>query len=49
MITLEACKSVEIKQNKLEGDVLGRNVKLISTAASEVKLDKKQGISVDKN
>jgi hypothetical protein len=48
MITLEACKKVEILGNKLEGDILGKNVKLISTPLLEVKLDKKQGITIEK-
>ncbi len=49
MITLEACKAVEIANNKLEGNVLGKNIKLISTPLSQLKFDKKQGILIDKN
>jgi Right handed beta helix region len=48
MITLEACKNIHITGNQLEGEVLGKNVQLISTAASELTLDKKQGITVNK-
>ncbi len=48
MITLEACKNIEIKKNKLIGDVLGKNVKLIAIKPIELKLDKKQGIMVEK-
>lgn len=48
MITLEACKKVEIMGNKLEEDILGKNIKLISTPLLEVKLDKKQGITIEK-
>jgi hypothetical protein len=44
MITVEACKNVEIKKNKLVGEVLGKNIKLIATKLIELKLDKKQGI-----
>jgi hypothetical protein len=47
MITLEACKKVEIKQNTLKGDVLGKNIQLISTAAKELKLGKKQGFRLN--
>ncbi|MBC7625682.1 right-handed parallel beta-helix repeat-containing protein [Ferruginibacter sp.] len=47
MITIEACKAVEIKQNKLQGDVLGKNVRLISTPAKELTLGKNQGITVE--
>jgi hypothetical protein len=48
MITLEACKNVEIKENKFIGDVLGKNIKLTDTAPSELVLDKKQGIDIIK-
>jgi hypothetical protein len=47
MITLEACKKVEIKRNKLVGDVLGKNIRLVSTKTSEIKLNRKQGIFID--
>ena len=49
MITLEACKKVTIMRNKLVGDVLGKNIKLIGTMATDLKLDKKQGMLVEKN
>ncbi len=45
MITLEACKNVIIKKNKLVGDVLGKNIKLLKTNSADLKLDKKQGIT----
>jgi pectate lyase len=48
MITLEGCKKVTIQKNKLLGEVLGRNVKLVSTLLEELKLGKKQGIVVEK-
>jgi hypothetical protein len=47
MITLEACKKVEIMRNKLEGQVLGKNVKLITTVPADLKLGKKQGIALE--
>lgn len=46
MITLEACKKIEVIGNKLDGDVLGRDIKLISTSLNEIKLDKKQDIRI---
>ncbi|MDB5279691.1 MAG: alpha,3-galactosidase [Ferruginibacter sp.] len=46
MITLEACKKIEIAGNKLEGDVLGKNIRLVGTPVSSVKLGKKQGIVI---
>jgi pectate lyase len=47
MITLEACKKVEIFRNKLNGAVLGKNIKMISTAPADLKLDKKQGLIIE--
>jgi hypothetical protein len=49
MISLEACKKITIAGNRLQGDVLGRNIYLQKTAASELILDKKQGIHLQKN
>lgn len=48
MISLEYCRKVEISKNKLEGDVLGRNIQLISTPSKEVKLVDQKGIKIDK-
>jgi hypothetical protein len=39
-ITLEACKSVVISNNKIEGDVLGRTVKIENMKPSDVKISK---------
>jgi hypothetical protein len=49
MITLEACKKVTILRNTLVGDVLGKNIKLVSTLPAELKLGKKQGIMIAEN
>jgi Right handed beta helix region len=46
MMTLEACKKVTILRNTLVGDVLGKNIKLIATLTTELKLGKKQGIII---
>ncbi len=46
MITLEACKKIQVTGNQLQGDVLGKNIQLISTPVSEVKLAKHQGIVI---
>ncbi len=48
MITLDGCKKIEVKGNKFIGDVLGRNINLISTLGKELKLGKKQGIAIEK-
>ena len=47
MITLEACKKIEVKDNKFIGKVLGKNIKLISTNTEDLKLDKRQGIFME--
>jgi pectate lyase len=47
MITLEACKKIEILGNKLNGDVLGKNIKLISTKPSDLKFGGEQGITIE--
>jgi hypothetical protein len=49
MITLEACKKVKITGNRLNGAVLGKNVKLVATSPTELELDEKQGIQVEEN
>jgi hypothetical protein len=47
MITLDACKQVEIRRNTLNGAVLGKNIKMMATVPADVKLDKKQGIAAE--
>ncbi len=42
MFTFEYCKKVEITNNSMKGDVLGKNIQLVSTSKKEIKLDKKQ-------
>lgn len=44
----EFCKAIKIKDNTMEGDILGRNIKLVSTSMQELLLGKKQGFSVEK-
>jgi hypothetical protein len=46
---LEACKKVTVLRNTLMGDVLGKNIKLISTLPAELKLGKKQKIVIAEN
>jgi hypothetical protein len=40
MISLEGCKKVEILDNLLIGDVLGKNILLKGTAIKELRSDK---------
>jgi len=42
MFSFEYCKKVEMANNSLQGDVLGKNIKLVSTPKPEVNVDKKQ-------
>ena len=44
MFSFEYCKKVEMANNSLQGDVLGKNIKLVSTPKPEVNVDKKQHI-----
>jgi len=46
--TLEDCLNVTIAGNKMEGDVLGKNIRLINTPLKQVKLDKSLGLIIDK-
>jgi hypothetical protein len=45
---LEGCKKITVLRNQFFGDVLGRNIKLISTVPGDLKLGKVQGIVVEK-
>ena len=47
MITLQACTHVTITGNQIGTDVLGKNIMLVDTPVTEVKLDKKQRIVVE--
>ena len=47
MFTFDACKKVEIYGNKLEGDILGKNIMMNSMKRSDLKIDKKQGIIIE--
>lgn len=49
MITLEACKKIEVKGNKFIGEVLGKNIKLISTNTADLKMDKRQAILIEES
>jgi hypothetical protein len=42
--TFEDCLNVRIGGNTFEGNVLGRNIKLINTPSKQVKVDKNQGL-----
>ena len=46
--TLENCLNVTIAGNKMEGDILGKNIRLINTPLKQVKLDRSLGLIIDK-
>jgi len=46
--TFESCLNVEVANNLFEGEILGKNIKLINTLAKNLKCDKKQGLSIEK-
>lgn len=47
MITLEACRAVEIKGNQVSADVLSKNITLVNTPAKQVVVGKSQGLKVE--
>jgi len=44
--TFESCLNIEVANNTFEGEILGKNIKLINTSAKNLKCDKKQGLLV---
>lgn len=47
MFDLNACSEVVISNVKLEGDVLGKNIKLNNMRKSDVKLDKNSSLVIE--
>lgn len=48
MLTFEYCNEIKIVKNSFIGDVLGKNIKLISTNIKELNLDKKADFIIEK-
>jgi hypothetical protein len=46
-LTFENCSNVQVKGNRFEGEILGRNISLISTSTKTVKVDKKQKMEIN--
>ena len=44
MLTFEGCKNVEVKNNKIADDVLGKNISIVKMDAAEVMVGNGQGI-----
>lgn len=43
----ENCMNIQIKGNKFEGEILGKNIKLINTSAKMLNIDKKQDLVIN--
>jgi hypothetical protein len=46
-LTFEACRNIEVKGNVMDKDVLGKNIKLLQTKPSELKIAKGQGFVIE--
>jgi hypothetical protein len=46
-LTFDACRNIEVKGNVFDKEVLGKNIQLLRTKPSELKLDKKQGFRIE--
>ena len=46
-LTFEACRKIEVKGNVVEKGVLGKNIKLLQTAPSELKLARGQDFVIE--
>ncbi len=46
--TFEYCLNIEVTKNKFEGEILGKNIKLINTPSKNLKIDKRQGLVLEK-
>jgi len=48
-LTFEFCRNIKVTGNKLEGEIIGKNIQLISTPVKQLKIEKKQGFVVEKS
>ncbi len=46
--TFEYCLNISLTKNKFEGDVLGKNIRLVNTLKSSLKLDREQRLVIEK-
>jgi hypothetical protein len=46
--TFEYCRHIEISDNLFEGDILGKNISLENTPLKTLKLNRKQGLTIEK-
>jgi hypothetical protein len=45
--TFENCSNILIKGNIYEGEILGKNVRLVNTSLKAIKIDKKEGLKIN--
>jgi hypothetical protein len=45
--TFENCMNIQIRENKFEGEILGKNIRLINTPLRTLKIDKKQDLAIN--
>ncbi|NWJ52647.1 MAG: right-handed parallel beta-helix repeat-containing protein [Bacteroidetes bacterium] len=46
--TFDACLNIEVANNKFDGEILGKNIKLINTSTKNLKIGKSQGLVLEK-
>jgi hypothetical protein len=46
MLTFEACQQIAVNGNTIGKDVLGKNIRLLATPVKELRLEKREGLSV---
>jgi hypothetical protein len=45
--TFENCINIQIKGNSYEGEILGKNIRLVNTLLKTIKIDKKEGLIIN--
>jgi hypothetical protein len=45
--TFENCMNIQIKGNSYEGEILGKNIRLVNTSPKTIKTDKKEGLIIN--
>jgi hypothetical protein len=45
--TFENCMNIQIKGNRYDGEILGKNIRLVNTPLKTIKIDKKDGLTIN--
>lgn len=45
--TFENCMNIQIKGNRYEGEILGKNIRLVNTSLKAIKIDKKEDLTIN--